>query len=182
MKTGSPVPNVTFKTRVRDETIGGENPYRWSDQTTSDFFSGKNVLLIGLPGAFTPTCSTRQLPSFDEMADAFKEQGIDEIYCVSVNDAFVMKQWADHLGLKNIKMIPDGSGDFTRRLGMLVQKDNLGFGLRSWRYAAIVRDGLVAGWFEEAGICDNAPDDPYEASTPDAVLEWLRKGRVEKAA
>ncbi|WP_458792591.1 redoxin family protein [Yoonia sp. MH D7] len=182
MKTGTPLPNATFKTRVRDEAIGGENPYRWSDRTSQDLFSGKRVLLIGLPGAFTPTCSNRQLPAFDELDETFKEQGIDAIYCVSVNDAFVMKQWADHLKLKNIKMIPDGSGDFTRRLGMLVRKDNLGFGLRSWRYAAVIADSLVEGWFEEAGICDNAASDPYEASTPEAVLQWLRNGRKEKAA
>lgn len=182
MKIGTPVPNVVFKTRIRDEAIGGDNPYRWCDQPSQEIFAGKRVLVIGLPGAFTPTCSTRQLPSFDEMADEFKEQGIDAIYCVSVNDAFVMKQWADHLGLKNIKMIPDGSADFTRRLGMLVRKDNLGFGLRSWRYATVLNDGVIEGWFEEAGICDNAPDDPYEASTPDAVLQWLRDSRAEAAA
>ncbi len=182
MKIGSPIPNVTFKTRVRDEAIGGENPYRWSDQTSKNLFSGKRVLLIGLPGAFTPTCSNRQLPAFDEMAETFKEQGIDTIYCISVNDAFVMKQWADRLELKAITVIPDGSGDFTRRLGMLVRKDNLGFGLRSWRYAAVIDNGLVEGWFEEVGICDNGLDDPYEASTPEAILQWLRNGREEKAA
>lgn len=182
MKIGTPVPNVIFKTRLRDETIGGDNPYRWCDQTTKDIFAGKRALVIGLPGAFTPTCSNRQLPAFDEMAESFKAQGIDTIYCVSVNDAFVMKQWADHMGLKNIKMIPDGSGDFTRRLGMLVRKDNLGFGLRSWRYAAVVQDGIIEGWFEEAGICDNAPGDPYEASTPDAVLQWLHESNAEQAA
>lgn len=182
MKIGTPLPNVILKTRLRDEKIGDENPYRWCDQTSKDIFTGKRSIIIGLPGAFTPTCSNRQLPAFDEMAEAFKDHGIDAIYCVSVNDAFVMKQWADHLGLKNIKMIPDGSGDFTRRLGMLVRKDNLGFGLRSWRYAAVVQVGIIEGWFQEDGICDNAPDDPYEASTPEAILQWLSDSSAGKAA
>ncbi|MBR9865297.1 MAG: peroxiredoxin [Rhodobacteraceae bacterium] len=182
MKLGSKLPEVTFHNRVRDESIGGENPFRWQDQTTSDLFAGKNCLLIGLPGAFTPTCSTRQLPSYDELATEFAELGIDTIYCASVNDAFVMYQWGKALGLKNIRMIPDGSGHFTRQIGMLVNKDNLGFGHRSWRYAAVVRDGVVDGWFEEDGRCDNAADDPYEVSKPETVLEWLRGQTAEKAA
>ena len=182
MHQGAPLPDVTFRTRLRDETLGGENPYRWQDRSTSDIFSGKRVLLIGLPGAFTPTCSNRQLPAFDEMAQDFFAFGIDEICCVSVNDAFVMNRWATHLGLQYITMIPDGSGEFTRRVGMLVRKDNLGFGLRSWRYAAVICDGMVESWFEEPGICDNAPDDPYVASTPEAIMEWLRTDSADKAA
>lgn len=182
MKLGAKLPNVTFRTRVRDESIGGENPFRWQDQTTADLFAGKRALLIGLPGAFTPTCSTRQLPAFDEMAAEFAEAGIDTIYCISVNDAFVMHQWAKSLGLKSIRMIPDGSGDFTRQFGMMVRKDNLGFGLRSWRYAAVVEDGKVQGWFEEPGLCDNADSDPYEASTPENVMAWLQDQTATKAA
>lgn len=182
MKQGSRLPQVTFRTRLGDETISGENPYRWQDRTTQDLFAGKAVVLIGLPGAFTPTCSTRQLPAYDEMADAFAAEGIDDIFCVSVNDAFVMNRWAAHLGLKSIRMIPDGSGDFTRRMGMLVRKDNLGFGLRSWRYAAVVRDCTIQAWFEEPGLCDDAPDDPYGVTMPEAAMTWLRDAAKEKAA
>lgn len=182
MRSGAKLPDVTFHTRVRDESVGGPNPYRWQDVTTGDLFAGKRVILIGLPGAFTPTCSTRQLPGFDEQAEDFRAEGIDEIYCVSVNDAFVMNKWAEHLGLKTIKMIPDGSGELTRKLGMLVRKDNLGFGLRSWRYAAVIENGIVQAWFEEPGLCDNAPDDPYCASTPEAVLDWLRTAQAADAA
>lgn len=182
MKQGAILPDVTFRTRVRDESIGGDNPFRWQDQSTADLFENKRVLLIGLPGAFTPTCSTRQLPAYDELAAEFAEAGIDTIYCVSVNDAFVMHQWAKSLGLKSIRMIPDGSGVFTRRIGMMVHKDNLGFGLRSWRYAAVIEYGKVQGWFEEPGLCDNATDDPYEVSTPETVLAWLREKRAQKAA
>ncbi|MBU2980873.1 peroxiredoxin [Lentibacter algarum] len=173
MKSGVKLPDVTFKTRVRDESIEGPNPYRWEDKTTADYFAGKRVVLFSLPGAFTPTCSTYQLPGFEKGYAAFKDAGIDEIYCLSVNDAFVMNKWAESQGLKNVKVIPDGSGTFTRKMGMLVDKDNLGFGLRSWRYAAIVKDGVVEQWFEEPGLADNHAEDPYGVSSPENVMKAL---------
>jgi len=182
MQTGVKLPQVNFQTRVRDENIGGPNPYRWEMKTTADYFAGKRVVLFALPGAFTPTCSTFQLPGFEKGFGDFADLGIDEIYCMSVNDAFVMNQWAKAQGLENVKVIPDGSGEFTRRVGMLVRKDNLGFGLRSWRYAAIVRDGVVEAWFEEPGLCDNFGDDPYGESSPETLLDWLREDAKAKAA
>ncbi|KEC65083.1 peroxiredoxin, partial [Bartonella quintana] len=135
------VPNATFHTRVRDESIGGNNPYRWQEVNSDTYFKGKRVILFSLPGAFTPTCSTFQLPDFEKLYDEFKKVGIDEIYCLSVNDAFVMNAWKEAQGIKNVKLIPDGSGEFTRKMGMLVAKDNVGFGMRSWRYAAVIHDG-----------------------------------------
>jgi peroxiredoxin len=173
MKTGQKVPNVTFKTRVRDESIGGDNPYRWQDMTSDDYFAGKRVVLFSLPGAFTPTCSTFQLPGFEKGMADFKAHGIDAIYCMSVNDSFVMNKWAQSQNLENVQVIPDGSGEFTRRMGMLVNKDNLGFGARSWRYAAIVKDGVIEAWFEEPGICDNHAEDPYGVSSPETLLKHL---------
>ena len=170
---GRTLPHVTFKTRVRDESLGGSNPYRWADRTTADYFAGKRVVLFSLPGAFTPTCSTYQLPEFEKLHQAFAERGIDEVYCISVNDAFVMNAWGRQQGLERVKLIPDGSGDFTRRMGMLVRKDDLGFGLRSWRYAAIVNDGVVEAWFEEPGISDNCETDPYGESSPQNILDHL---------
>jgi peroxiredoxin len=170
---GQTVPDVTFKTRVRDDSIGGSNPFRWEDKTTADYFKGKKVVVFSLPGAFTPTCSTYQLPDFEKLAPEFKAKGVDDIYCVSVNDAFVMNQWAKGQDLKNVKVIPDGSGKFTKGMGMLVDKDNVGFGMRSWRYAALVEDGKVTKWFEEPGRVDNCPDDPYGASSPQNVLEHI---------
>ncbi len=170
---GKTLPNVTFKTRLRDESLGGPNPYRWVETTTADYFAGKRVLLFSLPGAFTPTCSTYQLPEFEKLQQAFTERGIDEIICISVNDAFVMNAWGRQQGLERVKLIPDGSGDFTRRMGMLVRKDNLGFGQRSWRYAAIVQDGVVEAWFEEPGISDNCEADPYGESSARNILENL---------
>lgn len=167
------VPSVTFKTRVRDDSIEGPNPFRWEDVTSYDLFGGKRVVLFSLPGAFTPTCSTYQLPGFEENFDRFKALGIDEIYCVSVNDAFVMNCWAQQQGVKNVKMIPDGSIEFTRGMRMGVQKDNLGFGERSWRYACIVDNGRIEQWFIEPGIEDNCDSDPYGETSPQRVLDWL---------
>lgn len=171
---GKQVPNVTLKTRVRDESIGGDNPFRWEHVQTEDLFKGKKVVLFSLPGAFTPTCSTYQLPDFEKMYGDFQAQGIDDIYCLSVNDAFVMNAWAKSQGLKNVKVIPDGSGEFTNGMGMLVAKDNLGFGKRSWRYGAVVNDGVVEQWFEEPGFEDNCEDDPYGESAPQNILEKLK--------
>ena len=126
------VPNVTFKTRIRDEVVEGPNPFRWEDVTSEEIFGGKRVVLFALPGAFTPTCSTTHLPRFEAFYDEFRALGIDEVYCLSVNDAFVMYQWGKSLGVEKVKLLPDGSAAFTRGMNMLVKKDNLGFGLRSW--------------------------------------------------
>lgn len=174
MKNGIRVPTVVFKTRVRDESIEGPNPYRWEPVTSGDFFDNKRVVVFSLPGAFTPTCSTYQVPGFEKMYDDIKSQGVDEVYCISVNDAFVMNKWAQDQKLENIKMIPDGNASFTRKMGMLVEKCNLGFGMRSWRYAMVVDDGIIEKWFEEPGKDDNVTDDPYGETTPENVLEYLK--------
>jgi len=171
------VPNVLFQTRVRDESVGGDNPYRWQEVSTADYFNGKRVVVFSLPGAFTPTCSTFQLPDFEKMYDDFRALGIDEIYCISVNDSFVMNRWAQTVvdgGLKKVKVIPDGSGRFTRQMGMLVDKDNLGFGMRSWRYAMVVNNGVVEALWEEPGRSDNCPTDPYGETSPQTILARLK--------
>jgi len=174
MKTGETLPQNTFHTRVRDESIGGDNPFKWEDKTTDDFFKGKRVVLFALPGAFTPTCSTYQLPGYEDGFADFQAQGIDEIYCLSVNDTFVMNKWAEGQGIKNVKVIPDGAGEFSRSMGMLVDKSNIGFGPRSWRYAAVIKDGVVEAWFEEPGRADNHDADPYGESAPENVLSYLK--------
>ena len=171
------VPDVTFKFREGDEAPeGGGCPIggQFVDKTTQDLFGGKRVILFSLPGAFTPTCSTYQLPGFDEGYEQFKALGIDEIYCISVNDAFVMNEWARHLGIKNVKVIPDGNGTFTRLMGRLVDKSAIGFGMRSHRYAAIVNDGYVEKIFDEEGREDNYGSDPYGESSPENVLNYLK--------
>lgn len=168
------VPTVTFKTRVRDETVDGPNPFRWQDITSPEIFDGKRIVVFALPGAFTPTCSTEQCPAYERIYDDLRVAGADEVYCLSVNDAFVMYQWGKQLGLEKVKLLPDGAGHFTRRMGMLINKDHLGFGDRSWRYAMVVENGEVVAWFEEPGINDDGSDaDPYEASKPETVLAWL---------
>jgi peroxiredoxin len=169
------VPKVTFKTRVRDESIGGDNPFRWQDVSTDDIFSGKNIIIFSLPGAFTPTCSSTHLPGYESKYEELKSLGIDEVYCVSVNDAFTMFQWSKNLGVHNVKMLPDGNGEFTELMGMLVKKENLGFGKRSWRYSAHIVDGEIKKIFSEAGKMDNCPDDPFECSDVDTMMSYLKK-------
>ena len=170
------LPSVVFHTRVRGESIGGDNPYRWQLVRSEELFEGRECILFALPGAFTPTCSTYQLPDFEKLYPQFQEQGIDEIYCLSVNDSFVMNKWAKEQGLKNVKVIPDGSGKFTLQMNMMVYKDNLGFGPRSWRYAVHTKDmNIVNSWVED-NKRDDADDDPYVHSTPQNILADLMKG------
>lgn len=170
------VPAVVFKTRVRDDSIEGPNPFRWEDKSTYDYFAGKRVVLFSLPGAFTPTCSTMQLPGFEQNYAEFKALGIKDIYCVSVNDAFVMNCWAKDQKIKKVKLIPDGSGKFTEKMKMDVYKDNLGFGRRSWRYACVVNNGQIEKWFIEGDVVeDNIDSDPYGVTSPENILNWLRE-------
>ena len=159
------VPNVQFIFREDGEFV---------TKTTDDLFAAKRVVIFSLPGAFTPTCSAYQLPGFEEWYEEFDSLGIDAIYCISVNDTFVMNAWAKDQGIKNVQLIPDGNAYFTRSMGYLVRKSNLGFGERSWRYAAVVNDGVIEKIFVEEGFRDNADTDPYEASTPEAVLEYVK--------
>ena len=172
---GRRVPSVIFKTRVRDESVGGPNPFRWQDVSSDELFTGKRVAVFSLPGAFTPTCSNKQCPAYDSVYHDIRQLGIDEVYCISVNDAFVMHQWSKQLNVRNVKLIPDGNGQFTRRMGMLVNKEHLGFGYRSWRYSMVVNDGVVEEWFEEPGINDDGTDeDPYFVTDPDTLINALK--------
>jgi peroxiredoxin (alkyl hydroperoxide reductase subunit C) len=171
------VPEVTFKTRVRDDSVAGPNPYRWQDKTTKDIFGGKKIVLFALPGAFTPTCSSTHAPGYEAKYDEFKALGVDEVVCLSVNDAFVMKKWADDLGVKKIFMLPDGNADFTRKMGMLVKKEDVGFGDRSWRYSMFVDDGVIKKMFAEENFSDNCPTDPFNVSDADTMLKYLKEGK-----
>jgi peroxiredoxin len=182
-KVGNAVPSVDFKYRVRtdgfpithvDNTNGDANPFDWKTVNSNEIFEGKKVVVFSLPGAFTPTCSTYQVPGFEKMYNEFKAKGIDDIYVVSVNDTFVMRKWMIDQGIQNIKFIPDGTGEFTEKMGMLVCKDHLGFGNRSWRYAMVVDNGAISNFFEEPGLNqDGSDNDPYGETAPEAVLEAL---------
>tara|TARA_R110000787_G_scaffold8895_78_gene30798 strand:- start:701 stop:1243 length:543 start_codon:yes stop_codon:yes gene_type:complete len=178
----SRVPTVVFKTRIRNEALGGPNPFEWKDLSTDEIFNGQKVVVFALPGAFTPTCSTSHLPRYEELFDEFQAQGVDKIVCLSVNDAFVMYQWGKAQGAKNVFLLPDGNGEFSRKMGMLVDKSNLGFGMRSWRYSMFVDDGEIKKMFVESDYADNCPTDPYEVSDADTMLAWLKGNEVEKAA
>ena len=169
------VPQVTFQTRVRDASIGGDNPFRWQEVTTDEIFAGKKVIVVALPGAFTPTCSSTHLPGYEQHYAEFQQLGVDAVYCLSVNDAFVMYQWGLKLGVQNVKKLPDGNGDFSRGMNLLVKKNNLGFGDRSWRYSMLVEDGKVSKIFLEPELSDNCPTDPFEASDADTMLGFLRE-------
>ena len=162
---GYQIPQVEFVFREDGEFV---------TRTSKEHFDGKRVVIFSLPGAFTPTCSAYQLPGFEQMYNEFSDLGIDEIYCISVNDGFVMNAWEKDQGVQNVKLIPDGNAYFTRSMGMLVTKSNLGFGDRSWRYAAVVNNGIVEKLFVEAGKRDNADTDPYEVTNPETILSYLK--------
>jgi glutaredoxin-like protein len=157
---GKRVPDVTFKTR-RD--------FEWVDLTSDDVFAGKSVVVFSLPGAFTPTCSSSHVPRYNQLAPKFTELGIDEIICISVNDAFVMAEWQHSQNADRVTFLPDGNGDFTDGMGLLVGKENLGFGKRSWRYSMLVRDGVVEKMFIEP----EEPGDPFKVSDADTMLKYL---------
>ena len=160
------VPSVTFKTRVDNQ---------WLDRTSEQIFKGRTVVVFGLPGAYTPTCSSSHVPRFNELADAFKENGVSEIVCISVNDAFVMAEWQKDQKADRITFLPDGNGEFTSKLGMLVDKSDLGFGKRSWRYSMLVRDGVVEKMFIEADV----KGDPFEVSDADTMLHYVNPKATE---
>ncbi len=169
------VPEVTFKTRVRDDSVEGDNPYRWQDLTTQEIFANKKIVLFALPGAYTPTCSSTHLPGYEEKFEEFKNFGIDQVICLSVNDAFVMYNWGQRLNAKNVFLLPDGNGDFTRGMGMLVKKENLGFGERSWRYSMLVENGIIKKVFSEDGMSDNFDGDPFHVSDAETMLNFLKE-------
>lgn len=157
---GTRVPDTRFRTRADDA---------WKDVTTAELFAGKTVIVFGLPGAFTPTCSTSHVPRYNELQPRFAALGVDAILCVSVNDAFVMNAWQADQDADRLTFVPDGNGTFSEAMGMLVDKANLGFGKRSWRYSMLVRDGAVVASFVEPDV----PGDPFQVSDADTMLRYL---------
>ena len=159
-REGQRVPAVTFRTRDGAD---------WKDITSDDIFAGKTVIVFSLPGAFTPTCSSTHVPRYNQLAPAFKEQGVDEIICLSVNDAFVMNEWKKSQDADRVTFLPDGNGEFTDGMGLLVGKEDLGFGKRSWRYSMLVKDGVIEKMFIEP----QEPGDPFKVSDADTMLSYL---------
>jgi peroxiredoxin/glutaredoxin len=165
IREGQTIPDVVLRTREAGQ---------WRDVSTRELFAGKTVVAFSLPGAFTPTCSSSHVPRYDELAPLFHEAGVDEIVCIAVNDAFVMDAWAREQNATHIRFLPDGNGEFTRAMGMLVDKKALGFGQRSWRYSMLVRDGVIEKMFVEP----EKEGDPYEVSDADTMLDHLAPGMV----
>ncbi len=159
-REGQAVPNVTFRTRQNDE---------WVDVTSDDLFKGKTVVVFSLPGAFTPTCSSAHLPRYNELAPVFAENGVDSVLCLSVNDTFVMNAWAADQEAGAITMVPDGNGEFSEGMGLLVDKSDIGFGKRSWRYSMLVKDGKIEKMFIEPDV----EGDPFEVSDADTMLNYI---------
>jgi glutaredoxin-like protein len=159
-REGQKVPRVTFRTRRDDE---------WIDVTSDELFKGKTVILFALPGAFTPTCSSAHLPRYNQLAPVFRQHGVDQVICLSVNDAFVMNEWRNEQQATNVTFVPDGNGDFSRGMGMLVAKNELGFGERSWRYSMLVKDGVIEKMFIEPEL----EGDPFEVSDADTMLAYI---------
>ena len=166
---GKAVPNVTFRVRENDE---------WKNVTTDDLFANKTVVLFSLPGAFTPTCSSTHLPRYNELAKTFADNGVDDIVCMSVNDTFVMNAWKQDQEASNVTVIPDGNGEFTEGMGMLVGKEDLGFGKRSWRYSMLVKNGIVEKMFVEP----NKPGDPFEVSDADTMLDYINPEAIKPSS
>jgi len=155
IKEGDKIPNV--KVKATDMT----------DITTDTLFSGKKVVLFAVPGAFTPTCSNKHLPGFIEKADEIRKKGVDDIICMSVNDAFVMKAWGEERGAGDkVRLIADGNGDLAKALGLDFDGSGIGFGLRSQRFAAIVENGVVKKLAVDAG-------GKFEVSSAEAILKAL---------
>jgi len=164
-KENQKVPNVTFKLRANDE---------WAERSSDEIFNNKTVIVFSLPGAFTPTCSSAHLPGYDELAPKFFANGVDEIICMSVNDTFVMNSWSADQDTKNVSFIPDGNGEFTDAMGLLVDKSDIGFGKRSWRYAMLVKNGVIEKMFIEPEV----PGDPFEVSDAVTMLKHINPKAV----
>ena len=178
------IPYTNFKTRTGDDNAIGGCAFiggKFKDVDTVEMFDNKKIVVFALPGAFTPTCSSEQLPGYEELYDDIKAQGVDEVYCLSVNDAFVMYQWGKTQNVKNVFLLPDGNGEFTRMMGMLVDKSNLGFGYRSWRYSMVVDNRKIEKIFIEEGFSDNCPIDPFESSGADTMLDYLNNSSKKAA-
>jgi peroxiredoxin len=168
------VPDAIFHTRVRNDALGGPNPFEWKKLSTQDVFRGKRIVLFGVPGAFTPACSNDHLPGFEAHAEAFRALGVDQVVCLSVNDAFVMHQWALSRNIEKVMMLPDGNAEFTRKMGMLVERTSNGMGLRSWRYSMLVDDARIEKQFIEPDFKDNPSGVPLDVSSAERMLSHLQ--------
>lgn len=172
--TPQTVPDASFHTRIRNDALGGTNPFEWKTLSSDDVFAGKRVVLFALPGAFTPACSDTHLPGYEQLHDDFLAEGIDTVVCLAVNDAFIMYQWKLSRNIEKVVMLPDGNGEFSRKMGMLVERTEQGMGMRSWRYSMLVNDRHIERLFVERGIKDNPAGVPVDVSSAETMLDYLK--------
>ena len=176
---GRKIPSVNLQTRVKTKNVkksnskSNKNSYKWKTISTNNLFKNKKSVVFSLPGAYTPTCSNSHLPDYEKKYNELKKKGVDEVYCVSVNDPFVMHNWKNKHNIKNIKMIPDGNGSFTKQMGALVKKNNLGFGDRSWRYSMLIDNGKIIKIFSESNISNNHKSDPFKVSDVNTMINYI---------
>lgn len=176
-REGTKAPHVKLHCRKRNIKVKGPNKFCWNEVNTKDLYKNRRIIIFALPGAFTPTCSTTHMPGYEEKYDEIRRLGIDEIYCLSVNDAFVMFNWCKKLKVKKVQVLPDGNASFTKRMGMLVKKKNLGFGQRSWRYSMVINKGIIEKMFIERGLENNCATDPFEISDANTMIKYLTKAQ-----
>lgn len=181
LKEGDEAPLVKLQCRKRDTKVKGPNKFCWDQVFTRNLYKNKRIIIFGLPGAFTPTCSTTHLPEYEKHYHDIKKLGIDEIFCLSVNDAFVLFNWCKKLKVKNVQVLPDGNGKFTKKMGLLVNKNNLGFGKRSWRYSMVINNGIIEKIFVEKGLINNCATDPFEVSDAKTMIQYLKKNKKLKS-
>lgn len=170
-------PSVTFKTRITTDEAPG---FAWQDMLSADMFNGRRVVLVAVPGAFTPTCSSTHLPGYEASYKEIRGLDVDDVYCISVNDSFVMNSWFKSLGIENVIPVPDGAGEFTRKMGFLINKANIGFGYRSWRYSMVIDNGIVEQMFIEPGFDDNSEGDPFQVSDAQTMVNYLAEVQVAR--
>ena len=172
--TPKQVPDVVFHTRQRIVTLDGDTSFDWKRLSTADVFGGKRVVVFAVPGAFTPACSDEHLPGYERLHDDFRAEGVDLVACLAVNDAFVMNQWAGSRSIEKVMMLPDGNGDFTRKMGLLADRTAVGMGFRSWRYAMLVEDLTITAFLPEPGYEAVPTAIPYGASSAENLLDHIR--------
>ena len=172
------VPDTTFHIRQETDQMPG---YEWRKLSSRDIFAGRRVIVFAVPGCYTPTCTSSHLPGYENAWSKIREYDVSDVYCISVNDSYTMNAWFKSQGIEHVKAIPDGSGEFTRKMGFLIDKSNQGMGMRSWRYSMVVNDGIVEYLFVEPGMADNSDEDPFVISDAETMLRYLEHAKQSQA-
>ncbi|VWU52941.1 1-cys peroxiredoxin, putative [Hepatocystis sp. ex Piliocolobus tephrosceles] len=181
IKENDLIPNVKVMIDVKEmsneET--SKDTSEFQDVDTHELFQNKRILLISLPGAYTPTCTSKMIPEYEKEYDYFiNEKKFDDIYCITNNDIYVLKNWFKYMDIKKIKYVSDGNSAFTERMNMLVDKSNFFLGMRPWRYVAIIENNVLKKMFQEENKMHNIQSDPYIVSSLSNVREFLKTHEI----